>query len=181
MDSRRARFEAQVMPHLHAAYRFARWLGHPAADAQDLVQEAMLRALRGFDGLRAVDAKAWLLTIVRNCHSSTLQMRRPTQPLPSDDSPQTQLLESGDETDGNPERAAIERDTQRTLTRLLAGLSDEHRQVLVLREMDDMSYGDIALILGIPIGTVMSRLARARGLLRKQWMSDVAGAPHVMP
>src|ERR1017187_3433530 len=86
MDDRRRRFEVQVMPHLDAAYRFARWLSRSPADADDVVQEAMLRAFRGFDSLRGSDVKAWLLTIVRNCHSTALkqQQRRAFVPLPEE-------------------------------------------------------------------------------------------------
>src|SRR5579862_9914664 len=83
MDGNRVRFEAQVLPHLDAAYRFARWLGHSSSDAQDIVQEAMLRAYRGFAGLRGGEVKAWLLTIVRNCHATAYQQqqRRAAVPL----------------------------------------------------------------------------------------------------
>ena len=76
MDEKRARFEAQVLPHLDAAYRFARWLSGVPADADDVVQEAILRAFRGFDALRGSDVKAWLLTIVRNCHATALKQRQ---------------------------------------------------------------------------------------------------------
>ena len=84
MDARRTRFEAQVMPHLDAAYRYARWLASTPADAEDIVQDALLRAYRGFDALRGANAKAWLLTIVRNCHvtAQRQQRRRGTVPLP---------------------------------------------------------------------------------------------------
>src|SRR5580700_11990568 len=90
MDDRRRRFEAQVLPHLDATYRFARWLARSPDDAEDLVQEAMLRAYRGFDALRGSDVKAWLLTIVRNCHSTALkqQRRRALVPLPEEDDTQ---------------------------------------------------------------------------------------------
>src|ERR1700719_2868007 len=86
MDDKRARFDAQVMPHLDAAYRFARWLSRSPSDADDIVQEAILRAFRGFDTLRGSDVKAWLLAIVRNCHSTALkqQQRRAVVPLPEE-------------------------------------------------------------------------------------------------
>src|ERR1700689_4736244 len=90
MDEKRARFEAQVLPHLDAAYRFARWLSGAPADADDVVQEAILRAFRGFDALRGSDVKAWLLAIVRNCHSTALrqQQRRALVPLPDENDEQ---------------------------------------------------------------------------------------------
>jgi RNA polymerase sigma factor (sigma-70 family) len=90
MDGRRARFDAQVVPHVDAAYRFARWLARSSEGADDVVQEAILRAYRGYDGLRGSDAKAWLLTIVRNCHTTALkqQQRREQVPLPEEHDPQ---------------------------------------------------------------------------------------------
>jgi RNA polymerase sigma factor (sigma-70 family) len=180
-NATRVRFEAQVLPHLDAAYRFARWLGHSSSDAQDIVQEAMLRAYRAFDGLRGTDAKAWLLTIVRNCHATAYQQqqRRGLQALP----------ERGDVADRqamvaapvDPERLTMERDDERTLGLLLDRLSDEHREVLVLREIDDMSYREIAEILRVPIGTVMSRLARARAVLRSHWTAEMQGTARGLP
>src|SRR5580658_5175525 len=131
MDDKRARFEAQVQPHLDAAYRFARWLSPAPGEADDVVQEAILRAFRGFDALRGSDVKAWLLTIVRNCHFTALkqEQRRGLVPLP-----------------------------------------EEHREVLILREIEDMDYREIAAVTNVPLGTVMSRLARARAALKKQWL-----------
>lgn len=174
----RARFEAQVLPHLDAAFRFARWLGRSASDAQDIVQEAMLRAYRGFEGLRGADSKAWLLAIVRNCHATACQqeLRRGLAPMPEGGEVadlQAMVAESAD-----PERLTMQRDDERTLERLLAGLSVEHREVLMLREIDDMSYREIAAILEVPIGTVMSRLARARAVLKSSWMDQTRGEAH---
>jgi RNA polymerase sigma-70 factor (ECF subfamily) len=169
------RFEAQVLPHLDAAYRFARWLARSPADADDIVQEAVLRAYRGFDGLRGSDIKSWLLTIVRNCHASghRQQQRRATVALPE---------ESGQEdghamvsTAPDPESASIQRDEERNFERLLSSLSQEHREVLALRELEEMSYREIAEMTGLPIGTVMSRLARARGALKELWLKEAEG------
>jgi RNA polymerase sigma factor (sigma-70 family) len=177
-DTPRVRFEAQVLPHLDAAYRFARWLGNSPNDAQDIVQDAMLRAYRGFEGLRGTDSKAWLLTIVRNCHATAYQQeqRRGFVPLAERDgvvSPQAVVAAPQD-----PEHLTMQRDAERTLERLLDRLSVEHREVLMLREIDDMSYREIAAILGIPIGTVMSRLARARAVLQSTWVQDQRGEVH---
>src|SRR5271168_1363145 len=120
---RRARFDAQVLPHLDAAYRFARWLAASPADADDVLQEAMLRAFRGFDGLRGGDVKAWLFTIVRNCHLTALAQRgrRGLVPLPQE----------GDPHDGaamisaapGPECLSIRRDEERGLEHLLGELA----------------------------------------------------------
>jgi RNA polymerase sigma factor (sigma-70 family) len=169
MDDKRVRFEAQVMPHLDAAYRFARWLAGAASDADDLVQEAMLRAFRAFDGLRGTDAKAWLLAIVRNCHFTALQQRRGTVPLAAEH------LETAAATDGDPESESLARDEQRLCARLLAALASEHREVLLLREVEDMSYREIATVTQLPIGTVMSRLGRARAALREQFLAEAQG------
>ena len=175
MDDKRGRFEAQVLPHLDAAHRFARWLSRSSTDADDVVQEAVLRAFRSFDSLRGSDAKSWLLTIVRNCHATAhrRQQRRAWVPLP----------EEHDAEDGHvmiastpgPEIASIVAEQERTLTRLMAALPEDHREVLVLREIEDMDYRQIASITNVPIGTVMSRLARARAGLKSQWSKDVEG------
>jgi len=180
MDDKRERFEAQVMPHLDAAYRFARWLSRSPADADDVVQEAFLRAFRGFDRLRGSDVKAWLLTIVRNCHASAhrQQQRRAAVPLPGeDDEPAGSALPAPGP---DPESASIGADEQRTLERLIAALPDEHREVLLLREMEEMSYREIAAVTGLPIGTVMSRLARARAGLRGRWLEETEGEPRAV-
>jgi RNA polymerase sigma factor (sigma-70 family) len=179
MDDRRARFEEQVMPHLDAAYRFARWLCHAPGDAEDVVQEAILRAFRGFEGLRGSDAKAWLLTIVRNCHftSAKQQQRRAFVPLP----------EENDATDGHsmvantpdPLTLSIQSDQKRVLDRLMATLPEEHRVVLMLREIEEMDYAQIAAVTQVPIGTVMSRLARSRAALKAKWLES-EGAPRAV-
>jgi len=177
MDDRRVRFEAEVLPHLDAAYRFARWLSHSPGDADDVVQEAVLRAFRGFDALRGGDVKAWLLAIVRNCHSTALkrQQRRAQVPLP--DEYDTQDGHAMVATTLDPESASIRRDEARTLDRVMSALPEEHREVLVLREIDDLDYREIATITNVPIGTVMSRLARARAALKARWLRDVEGGP----
>jgi RNA polymerase sigma factor (sigma-70 family) len=175
MDDKRGRFEVQVLPHLDAAYRYARWLARSPDNADDVVQDATLRAYRSFDDLRGADGKAWLLTIVRNCHltASKQQRRRKSVPLPEEDDEHggTMTAETPD-----PETEAIHRDNQRTLQRLLADLPEEHREVLVLREIEDLEYREIAAVTKVPIGTVMSRLARARAALRTRWLHEITGA-----
>jgi RNA polymerase sigma factor (sigma-70 family) len=168
MDDKRDRFEAQVMPHLDAAYRFAHWLAGGRTEADDVVQEAFLRAYRAFDSLRGADVKAWLFTIVRNCHATERRQsgRRIFVPLPAESEPQPEQVVSAA---AGPEAATIMRDEQRSLERLLAQLPQEQREVLVLRELEEMSYSEIAGVTGVPIGTVMSRLARGRAALRDYW------------
>ncbi len=168
-DDRRARFEAQVLPHLDAAHRFARWLTRSPADADDLVQESILRAFRGFEGLRGADAKAWLFAIVRNAHLSAhgRRERRALMPLPDEDEAHEAAWVAGEP---GPESASMRCDAQRTLAGLLAELAPEHREVLVLRELEELDYRDIAAVTQVPIGTVMSRLARARAALKARWL-----------
>jgi RNA polymerase sigma factor (sigma-70 family) len=180
MGDRRVRFEAQVLPHLDAAYRYARWLCSSSSDADDVVQDAVLRAFRGFDGLRG-DARAWLLAIVRNCHASAVQQhkRRGFVALPEDhDAQDAQAMTA---TAPGPEALAIGRDEGRSLERLLAALPQQHREVLVLREIEEMDYRQIAAVTNVPIGTVMSRLARARATLKAQWAARAQGGPNDVP
>jgi len=177
MDDKRARFEGQVLPHLDAAYRFARWLCR-SGDADDVVQDAVLRAFRGFDTLRGSDAKAWLLSIVRNCHltSAKQQQRRAFVPLPEDNDDMDGQMTA---TTPDPEAASILSDQRKLLDRLLASLPEEHRTVLMLREIEEMDYAQIAAVTHVPIGTVMSRLARSRAALKAKWMQE-AGEPRAV-
>jgi RNA polymerase sigma factor (sigma-70 family) len=180
MDDRRHRFEVLVLPHLDAAYRFARWLSRSPGDADDVVQEAILRAYRGFDALRGSDVKAWLLTIVKNCHFTALkqQQRRAFVPLPEE-----QDVRDGQAmiaTTPDPESTSIRRDEERTLDRLMSALPEEQREVLVLREIEEMDYREIATVTNVPIGTVMSRLARARAALKARWSEEAEGEPHAV-
>lgn len=152
------RFERTILPHLDDAYTLARYLLRDEHDAQDVVQDAVLRALRYFDGYRDGDARAWLLTIVRNC-CLTFQRRhradRLTVPFAGDE---TERLSDPIESD----TLAIQRSERAVLERAIATLPTEFREVIVLREIEDMSYKEISEVVGVPIGTVMSRLARAR-------------------
>lgn len=169
MNDTRRRFEAQVLVHLDAAYRYARWLSRSPADADDVVQDALLRAYRGFDALRG-DAKAWLLTIVRNTHLSAARHRqaRSAVPLPDESEPSAVLVDAS----AGPESEAIRADQQRSLAQALSELPVDYREVLVLREIEDLDYREIADITHVPIGTVMSRLARARAALRGKWVQQ---------
>lgn len=162
MDDRRRRFEAQALPHLDAAYNLARWLA--PVDAEDIVQDAMLRAFRAFDGFRGGDAKAWLLAIVRNCcrNAGADTRRRAQTPLPEDDAG---AIVSAD---ADPETLAARASESRRLNAAIVLLPNEFREVLILREMEEMSYREIAEATRAPIGTVMSRLARARTMLKQK-------------
>jgi RNA polymerase sigma factor (sigma-70 family) len=179
-DEKRARFDAQIVPHLDAAYRFARWLSRSPGDAEDIVHDAVLRAFRGFEGLRGSDSKAWLLTIVRNCCSTTMtqQRRRAHVPLPSEHDHEDGYAMIA--TTPDPESEVIERDQRLGLERLMAELPAEHREVLILREIEDMDYRQIAAVTCVPIGTVMSRLARARAALRAAWPHEMNGEPRAV-
>jgi RNA polymerase sigma-70 factor, ECF subfamily len=180
MDDRRRRFEALVLPHLDAAYRFARWLSRSPGDADDVVQEAILRAFRGFDTLRGSDVKAWLLTIVKNCHLTAVkqQQRRGFVPLPNEHDVQDGPAMIA--TTPDPESTSIRRDEAGTLDRLMSALPEEQREVLVLREIEEMDYREIAAVTNVPIGTVMSRLSRARAALKSRWLQEIEGERHAM-
>ena len=171
-----------VLPHLDAAYRFARWLSRSSGDTDDIVQEAFLRAFRAFDTYRGGDVKAWLLTIVRNCHATAMQQqqRRAAVPLPEDNEEALRLDQAAASPSPDPESVSAAEDERRTLERLIAALPEEHRAVLLLREMEDMSYREIAAVTQVPIGTVMSRLARARAALRGKWLKEAAGGPRAV-
>jgi RNA polymerase sigma-70 factor (ECF subfamily) len=178
VDEKRRRFEAEVLPHLDAAYRFARWLSGSPSEAGDVAQEAILRAFRSFETLRGSDAKAWLLAIVRNCHATAFRQaqRRAYVPLP--EAHEDPVGDAMIATTPDPESLSIREDEQRTLTQLLSTLPEEQREALVLKELEDLSYRDIAAVTGVPIGTVMSRLARARAALKARARVETAGGAH---
>lgn len=169
MDEKRSRFEAEVLPHLGSAYRYALALTRSPADAQDLVQESVMRAWRHQDGLRD-QARSWLMTIVRNCFlSAHAHPSRVNTSSLSDEEPGQAALQMVAPM-ADPQDHAIRSDQQRNLDRLLARLDREHREVLVLREIEDLSYREIADVTRLPLGTVMSRLARARQALKTLWL-----------
>jgi RNA polymerase sigma factor (sigma-70 family) len=149
-------FEEVVLPHLDAAFNYARWLTKSDADAEDVVQDAAVRALRFFSSLRNDDARAWLLTIVRNTWYGRFSRAGGADhhgDETSDDRPDEQL---------DPEALVIQRQAVERVHRAIDGLPVDFREVIVLRELEGLSYKEIASIVGVPIGTVMSRLARGR-------------------
>ena len=156
----RLRFEATVLPHLDAAFNLARWLLRSKEDAQDVTQDAVLRAYRFFPNFRAGNARAWLLQIVRNCCYSWLQKKEPFEDL-------SELEETSLPTENNtPESLALASHDRRRLAAALERLPAPFREILVLRELEGCSYKEIVAITGRPMGTVMSALARARQQLR---------------
>jgi len=178
---RSRRFRDLMLPQLDAAYNLARHLTRDAAAAEDIVQDAYLRALRGFDGYRGGDARAWILRIVRNRFSDWVRDRRldPTVPLPDGGADDPDGGHAGpelwDPDQATPEQALAGADEAAAVQMLVARLPAPFREVLVLREMEEMSYQQIAEVIGTPIGTVMSRLARARRMFGAAWRRSTAG------
>jgi RNA polymerase sigma-70 factor, ECF subfamily len=153
-------FDAVVLPHLEAAYRLARWLMRDEHDAEDIVQEASLRAFRYFRTFGGGDARAWFLRIVRNtCYG----WRRYGYQAPTDSFDEEQ--HSGTRPQSDPETLLLQTDTATSFARALRSLPDHFHQLLVLRELEGLSYRELSAVIGIPIGTVMSRLSRAREAL----------------
>ncbi|MDR3391476.1 MAG: sigma-70 family RNA polymerase sigma factor [Sulfuriferula sp.] len=168
---RAQRFREIALPHLNAAYNLARWLTHNDQDAQDIVQEAYLRAFKFFDGFRGDDARAWLLAIVRNTAYTWLQQNRDHAAHvfydeAFEDLNATESATLCDQPDSNPVAILTQIDDKHLLDQALIQLPVEFREILVLRELENLSYKEISQIACIPIGTVMSRLARGRKLLR---------------
>jgi len=152
----RQRFEHLVLPHVDAAFNLARWLLRRREDAEEVAQEALLRACRFFRGFHGGDARAWLLQIVRNTCYSWLGKNRPREMMVEFDE------ELHPQTIATPESMAIVNEDRERLTRALESLPPRFREILVLRELEGCSYKEIAAITSIPIGTVMSSLSRAR-------------------
>jgi RNA polymerase sigma-70 factor (ECF subfamily) len=157
----RTRFEELVLPHLDSAANLARWLLRNQADAEDVVQEAMLRAFRFFDGFHGGEARAWLLQIVRNSCYTWLEKNRPSELMTEFDE------EVHQRPSPSPETLAAQADERARLMEAIESLPPRSREVIVLRELEDCSYKEIAGITGIPIGTVMSTLSRARERLQR--------------
>jgi RNA polymerase sigma factor (sigma-70 family) len=169
LENRRPNFEEVVLPHLDAAYNLARWLTRNPQDAEDVVQNAYLRAFRFFGGFHGGNARTWLLKIVRNTSYTWLhQNRAPYSATAFDEQLHTNTAESE-----NPETLLLRKADCQLLNQALDELPPEFREVLVLLELEGLSYKEIAEVMGIPIGTVMSRLARARHRLRESLSSHL--------
>ena len=160
-------FENTVLPHLDAAYNLARWMTRNDHDAEDVVQDAMLRAFKFFEGFRGGNSRSWLLSIVRNACLDWFEKNRKSEFSATFDD---ELHAIADET-GGPETHLLLKADRAMVRHAIAELPVEFREIIVLREMEDLSYKEISDVAGIPIGTVMSRLARARKMLQ-QSLSD---------
>jgi RNA polymerase sigma factor (sigma-70 family) len=168
---RAAVFEAAVLTHLDSAYTLARYLTRRRDAAEDIVQEALLRAYRGFEDQRGENVRAWLLAIVRNCFLTWKARDHQGAEDWNLDGPSAPAENTGG--DGQeqetPESILIQHEENRAIRSLVEGLPHPFREILVLRDIEDMSYREIAGVTGVPIGTVMSRLARARKMFATAW------------
>jgi len=180
---RTRRFRDAALPHLDDVFTLARYLIRDTADAEDAVQECYLRALHHFDSYRGPAMKPWLLAILRNVCNDEFARRR-SEEVPTDyvqDEPAMDRTPLWQEAQASPERSMLRAQDDATIRRLIAELPEPFREVIVLREINDLSYRDIAEVAGVPVGTVMSRLARARTMLRTAWNAaeDVAAPPSI--
>jgi RNA polymerase sigma factor (sigma-70 family) len=165
------RFRDAALPHLDDVFTLARFLVREKADAEDAVQECYLRALRHFDSYQGPAMKPWLFAILRNVCNAEFA-RRNAEPVlqnPEEDSGDEPLWQ---EAEPSPEAELIHRRDGEAIRQLIAGLPAIFREVIVLRDINDLSYREIAHVVGVPTGTVMSRLARARTMLRAAWNSE---------
>jgi RNA polymerase sigma-70 factor (ECF subfamily) len=169
--ARARRFRDATLPHLDAVYTLARYLLRDRADADDAVQECYLRALRHFDTLRSPDVKPWLFAILRNV--CRVEYGRRSRVLLYDvnaEPDNSGTIPVWQEAQDTPETEILRKLDAETIQGLVAALPDVFREVIVLREIEDMSYREIAEIVSTPVGTVMSRLARGRAMLREAWL-----------
>ena len=170
-QERMRRFRDAALPHLDDLYTLARYLMRNATDAEDAVQECYLRALRHFDSYRGPAMKPWLLAILRNVCNAEFA-RRGKEEAPTDFAKDESVAEDmpmWQEPQASPEKLILRQQDSATIRRLVADLPEPFRETIVLREVNDLSYQEIAEIAGVPVGTVMSRLARARAMLRSAW------------
>ena len=177
-DNKARRFRDAVLPHLDDVYTLARYLLRDSADAEDAAQECYLRALRHFDTYRGPAMKPWLFAILRNICRGEFA-RRSGAPLnmggeTQEDEDAAPLWQ---EAQASPESEILRQRDAETIRHLVAELPEPFREAIVLREMNDLSYREIADLVGAPVGTVMSRLARARSMLRKAWIAEEEGQP----
>jgi RNA polymerase sigma factor (sigma-70 family) len=178
-DAERARrFRDAALPHLDDVFALARYLMRSTADAEDAVQECYLRALRHFDSYRGPAVKPWLLTILRNVCNAEFARRGKQETLA--DFSKNEAAEEvpiWQEPQASQEAGMLRRHDDDTIRRLVAALPQPFREAIVLREINDLSYQEIAQVAGVPVGTVMSRLARARSMLRSAWNAAEGALP----
>jgi RNA polymerase sigma-70 factor, ECF subfamily len=178
-EEKTRRFRDAALPCLDDAYALARFLMRNATDAEDAVQECYLRAFRHFDSYRGPAMKPWLLTILRNVCNAEFT-RRGRQEMPSDlseEAPTAEVLPMWQEPQTSPEAMLLRHQDGETIRRLVAELPRPFREAIVLREVNELSYHEIAEVAGVPVGTVMSRLARARSMLRTAWNVAESSTP----
>jgi len=162
-QSKLTRFEQSILPHLDAAYNLARWLTRNEHDAEDIAQESYLRAFKFFDGFHGTDARAWLLAIVRNTCYTWLHQNRGRETMASFD----EEIHTIENEASNPAKLVLKSDDREMLKEALEELPVEFREVVVSRDLEELSYKQVAEVANIPLGTVMSRLARARERLKR--------------
>jgi RNA polymerase sigma factor (sigma-70 family) len=170
VDPKVRTFELTVWPHMRAAYSLARWLVRNDHDAEDIVQESFLKAYKAQESFRGNEPKTWMLSIVRNTAMDFLRRSKSGLAVPLGD----QGYEPEDHS-SNPERGLLEQSRRDQVRRAISHLEPEFREVIVLREIEGLAYKEIASVLSIPMGTVMSRLSRARNLL----LVELGGAKEV--
>ncbi len=178
-DEKARRFRDAALPYLDDVFTLARYLMRNTADAEDAAQECYLRALRHFDSYRGPAMKPWLLTILRNVCNAEFA-RRGNRETFSDsvlDEPAAEEVPIWQEPQASPETAMLRQHDDDKIRGLVAGLPAQFREVIVLREINDLSYQEIAQVAGVPVGTVMSRLARARTMLRSAWTVAEGATP----
>jgi RNA polymerase sigma-70 factor (ECF subfamily) len=175
---RARRFRDAALPYLDDLYTLARYFMRNSADAEDAVQECYLRALRHFDSYRGPAMKPWLLAILRNVCNAEFA-RRGKQEMPTDQTEEDEEATSPmwQEPQSSPETALLREQDGDAIRRLVAALPHQFREAIVLREINDLSYHEIAEVAGVPVGTVMSRLARARSMLRSAWNAAEGATP----
>jgi len=167
------RFREAALPHLDDVYTLARYLLRDGADADDAVQECYLRALRHFDTFRGPEIKPWLFAILRNiCRGEFARRSRGTLAIDDTTENAQDAAPLWQEEQASPETEMLRQRDAETIRHLVAELPNPFRETIVLREINDLSYGEIADVVGVPIGTVMSRLARARSMLRNAWIAE---------
>ncbi len=181
---RMRRFRDAALPYLDDVFTLARYLVRNPADAEDAAQDCYVRALRHFDSYRGPAMKPWLLAILRNVCNDEYARRRDRE-IPTDyaeDETATEAMPVWQEVQASPEGVMLKEQDDATIRRLVAELPEPFRESIVLREINDLSYQEIAEVSGVPVGTVMSRLARARTMLRSAWnAAESAAAPSISP
>jgi RNA polymerase sigma-70 factor (ECF subfamily) len=160
--AQQTRFEEMILPHLDAAYNLARWLTRNEHDAEDIVQDAFLRAFKFFESFRGGNSRSWLLSIVRNTAYTWLDKNRKHEVGTISD----EEIENIQDASPNPDVVSVSGADQQEIMNAITALPVEFREAIILRELEEMSYKEIADVINVPLGTVMSRLARARRQLQ---------------